>query len=119
MPVCLRPDKTFKFALPKDQTIPAKDRPYFIGKFLTAGQRIEVLETIESIEKDDDLSFVQRTKAMDAAYNEQINRLVVGVVNVGDMTLEKLIPELTDAEKASLVYGIINGNEMSEDDVKN
>lgn len=112
MPVCLRTDKTFKFALPGDVKLPAKDRPHFVAKHVSAGKRLDYIESLDQMDRKD-------LRGVDAKLNELIPQLVVGVVNMGDVTLEKLIPELTNDEKWDLVYGVLHGNEMSEDDIKN
>lgn len=113
MPVCLRPDKTFKFSLKGDEQIPAKDRPHFIGKYFTSEQDIDIRDRLGKIDRTD-------AKKSNEQIDSVLKEIVAGVVGMGELdSLEKLLPRLSRGEKWEIAYGILGENQMKEDDVKN
>jgi hypothetical protein len=117
MPVCLRPDKTFKFSLNGDRNIPPAKRPYFIGRFITTERRAEIIKKAAELRAGP-------ADAVDAARSELIRSVVAGVAGMGDLTLDDLLgtdpaKALTNGERWEVLYGIANENEMSEEEIKN
>jgi hypothetical protein len=114
MPVCLRPNKTFLFALEGDASIPLATRPHFVARYVTCGQRMEMAEVIDAAKS------LKDSKKLHAVMDEQLKSLIVGLCSFPkEMDLEKLLPELTWSEKWELIYGILNGNELKADEIKN
>lgn len=121
MPVCLRPDKTFKYSLAGDKLIAPAKRPHFLAKYISVEKRFEMVERLRPapVDGEDSRTAVEKEREADAIKNGIIKDLVSGVSNMGEFTLDTLVPELTAGEKVELIWGILNENEMNEDDLKN